>query len=792
MTLMNIFIIENSEKIKIKYRLFKIRGLLTQSEEYDKNVQLLCDRLSRMTSSPCAQIKENDQLFIAQPVGHLNPPERLPLIGMEAIIEPTDIERELDYSNLDEKDIYISTRFLRFQLYGLLEKINSLWRPGAGMPFFQKDPDPDFHSTEAVMYRGFDIKLVVLPEKKIAVCIDTTWKYASKKYLPARIEPDQFRRYKGKNCIYEFGNEWFEVWIDGISGLNVSEERMPDGSSLFDYVNSKNRGIKSQALSTLPKDCTVITYKTKLGAVKRMPAALCRLTFATDHPAIRGYHSRTIMSPGKRKWMIEYIVSNYLSKWSFQGIPIKLSSYMLRVDSQVLTPPDIEFGGGKILSFSNDTEKILTTLEEFGSSKWRLLHSSDAGFFVKRPLGRQYIILPKSMHETFGEKYIEDIKARFKMLYSPDGGIKYDPMIITYNDAVRRSIPTLGNEIVQSVMQQVKGLFFYQGYGLVIINRLNGRAEKEDELANLVMRELRKRGIYVSIAHTETPAASYYPVQAEIGKTKYQVTDDERTAKKFRGYLENVVLNKILLLNNIWPFVLSTQLKTDLVIGVDVKNSTAGFVLILKDGRTLSFTTSDSGQKERLSRGHVSTLIYNLVKKELEGSKLKVRDITIHRDGMLYSGEIRGIKDAMERLSKEGLIEADYNCNFVEIKKTSSIPVRFFDTISEKGTMRTITVNPKIGTYMIFQDNAFLCTTGRPFWFNGTTQPLQIVKIEGKLDFRLILQDVFALSNLTWTKIDYCSKLPISIKLLDIRLREFAGEYSEDGMKFNEEEEHDE
>jgi hypothetical protein len=789
---MNIFLIENPEKIRIKYRLFKIKGLLPQSDDYDKNVQLLADRLSRMTSSPCAQIKENDQLFIAQPTGHLDPPERLPLIGVEAIIEPTDIERELDFSNIAEKDLYISTRFLRFQLYGLLEKVNSLWRPGAGMPFFQKDPDPDFHSDEAVMYRGFDIKIVVLPERKIAVCIDTTWKYASKRYLPPHVEPDQFRRYKGKNCIYEFGNNWFEVWIDSISGLNSSEERMSDGTSLFDYVNSKNIGAKSQALSTLPKDCSVFTYKTKLGLVKRMPTALCRLTFTTDHPAIRSYHSRTIMSPGRRKWMIEYIMSNYLSKWSFQGIPIKLSSYMQRVDSHVLTPPDIEFGGGKILSFSNETGKIPTTLGEYGSSKWRLLHSTDAGFFVKKPLGRQYVILPKSMYETFGEKYLEDIKARFKLLYSPDGAVKYDPMIITYNDAVRQSIPTLGNEIVQSVMQQVKGLFYYQGYGLAIIPRLNGRIESEDELGNLVMRELRKKGIFVSVAHRETPASCYYPTQTESGKMKYQITDDEKAARKFRGYLENIVLNKILLLNNLWPFVLSTPLKTDLVIGIDVKNRTAGFVLILKDGKTLSFTTSDSDQKEMLRKGHVSTLVYNLLKRELEGSKLKIRDITIHRDGKLFAGEIKGIKDALERLSKEKLIEADYNCNFVEIRKTSSIPVRFFDIISEKGTMRTFTVNPKIGTYVMFQDNAFLCTTGRPFRFLGTTQPLQVVKIEGKLDFRSILEDVFALSNLTWTKIDYCSRLPISIKLLDIRLREFAGEYSEFEMKFNEEEEVDE
>jgi hypothetical protein len=134
------------------------------------------------------------------------------------------------------------------------------------------------------------------------------------------------------------------------------------------------------------------------------------------------------------------------------------------------------------------------------------------------------------------------------------------------------------------------------------------------------------------------------------------------------------------------------------------------------------------------------------------------------------------------------LVEKDYNCNFVEIKKSSRIPVRFFNTIIPQGSMQERIENPRLGTYKIFGDNAFLCTTGRPYRYNGTTQPLQIVQVEGTMEFRLILDDLFALSNLTWTKPDYCSRLPISIKLTDIRLREVAGEYDENSLRFREEE----
>ena len=51
-----------------------------------------------------------------------------------------------------------------------------------------------------------------------------------------------------------------------------------------------------------------------------------------------------------------------------------------------------------------------------------------------------------------------------------------------------------------------------------------------------------------------------------------------------------------------------------------------------------------------------------------------------------------------------------------------------------------------------------------------------------------VLQDVFYLACLTWTKIDDCLRLPISIKMGDIRLREIAGEYDSDALRFEEDE----
>jgi argonaute-like protein implicated in RNA metabolism and viral defense len=98
--------------------------------------------------------------------------------------------------------------------------------------------------------------------------------------------------------------------------------------------------------------------------------------------------------------------------------------------------------------------------------------------------------------------------------------------------------------------------------------------------------------------------------------------------------------------------------------------------------------------------------------------------------------------------------------------------------------------NPVIGTYMLVSEKeAFVCTTGPPYEHGGTTKPLHIVKVDGLLDMQKISEDVFYLANLTWTKIDDCSRLPLTIKMNDIRLRELAGEYNRDALRFGEEEE---
>lgn len=786
MTLVNIYTIENLSELKCKYSLHLVKGISPTSEDYDKNVNLLGKRLSGITQSPCVPWKEGNSFFIAQPFGCKAMPETLPLIGTEALIDKAGIEREMKFDSLSENIVSLAVRFFQYYLENPLHTSPFLWKPNAGAPFYQKTPDEVFAAIapDVNMYKGFKLRIIIMPGHKLGICVDVSRMYAAKQPLPAKITPDDLRRHKGKKCIYEYGNRWYVVKIAGLSDFNVGQQPMPGGKSLFQDIHEKSGSHKSPLVLRMSPDCSVLTYKTTTGETRNVPSALLRTTFRTNHSSISKYHSKTIIPPHLRRRDIEFFVRTHLRNLNFQGIPIVLSEKMIDVQTEVLIPPDLLFGNGKILSVRSGNGKIGCSIENFGMMKNALLYAKDAGYFARKVLDQQYIVMPKSAMTTYGETYIEDIKAQVRKAYSPDGLFPYNPAIIEYDDSIRQSIYELGKKIISEVEKSV----FFSGYGLIVIPRLRSEyGTKEDALANLLMTELRKKGVFVSISHTDMPMNSYAQAVSTDGMTTWQITKDERKAGRFKGYLGNLVLNKVLLLNSCWPFVLGTPLHADVVVGIDIKNSTSAFVAILKDGKTLVFQPSESTDREQLGKKHVEMKIYSVLKKALEGSNLKPKSVVVHRDGRLFGGEMKGARAALDRLVVEDMVDKDCKITFIEIRKTSSIPVRFFE-VDSKDPRGERTFSPKFGTFKIFESHAFVCTTGWPFMTPGTARPLHIIKVEGDMSVRKIIEDVFSLSNLTWTKVDFCSREPISIRMADIRLREFAGDYDSGSLSFGEDE----
>lgn len=779
----NIFLIENLEDLNCKYDLYKVRGLNPNSENYHVNKQHLLNILRSKTHTPIQFFKSDKDLLIAQLTGYEDLPDSESLIRASVRIKKLNKDNELRFDSLTKQTAPLAKKFLEWELQHTFYNNNALWQPSSGFPYYHKSPDNTLKnkSKKVDVYNGFASRIILLNGNKLGVCVDVTNKYVSREYLPSQIERDYFNQNcRGNKCLYEYGKNWYEFKIQSLNDLKANEYILPNGLDLFTDVHTKAGKYKLPSLLSLPEDCSVITYYNSRNEARHAPSGLCKLTYGTTHPEVKKIHKFTIKPPYKRRDEIRFIVNTYFNDLRFSQKRIILSNTPFTIPNRSFALPDLRFGNNKVLSIGGQAGTIRTTFEEYGNKKKELLYSKDAGLFNKEKiLDRQYILLPNSISKTYGPLFIKDIKAMFKRLYTHDTDLVYSPNVFYYNDSVQKGVYRLGQEIIKAVEDNQIPF----GFGLVMIPKIKSKYKnKEDELANLVMKELRERDLFVSVIHTSVLKDSYNIYQDRNGNISCTLVSDNRGLKKYKGYLQNVILNKILITNNYKPFILRTPLNADLIIGIDVKNETAGFTAISKNTEIIFFENSESHYKEQLGKNEVRSKIYQIINDERDFHNIE--SIVIHRQGKVFPTEIEGINLALNKLANKGIISPNFNCTFVDLRTSSRVPYRqFYIKNNEYHHIESI-YNPRIGSYFLLSDEeGYLCNTGFPYYHKGTTNPLHILK-NGPMDMKSVMKDVFYTANLTWTKIDYCSRQPITIKLNDIRLREIAGEYDEDALMY--------
>lgn len=794
--LTNIFIIENLDELKCDYRKYLVKGLL-KNRDYEKNLQILIDKISRKTKSPCIMLKEDDSIYIAQLNNYKKLPEEFGLIGLTVNIELQKGINRLDFVNLTSDYSNLAIRFLQFIIQGQLRNFHSLWQPRSGGKLYNINPDQRFKkkSKKIDLFRGFKFRVVSI-QNKLGICIDTITKYMSKNYIPSNLDQDTFDKYyKGKRCMYEYSNNWYEVTLASLHDLDISNTKLTNGEFLYNQIIHEYSHNKESIIRRLPKNCSVLNYITSTGENRFIPTVLCRLTYRTDHSEVSKYHSWSLKIPFRRLNDIKRIRKSYFNNLEFNGITLKLTKNPFEIAEEKFKFPDLEFGNKAVLTCNklSSTQAHQTTFKEFPRKKKELFYKM--GPYKKDFMYRQYFFVPDSLNRDIINIFMTDIKRIIEKLFKSKSSIRYNPEIIYYDDS-SNTIYGIAKEILDKV--DILDLPF--GYALVIIPRIrNQKKREEDVLANILMRKLSKREeeIFVSIIHTNfiQNLSNYYNGQDYDSILDF-ITDKD-LEKKYKGYLENVAVNKILLLNNLWPFILKTSTKSDLTIGIDVKNNTAGFTLIYQNGKDIRPFTRKSGQKEQLNKSYLGSIIMDILNEEQTKYDHRIlRNIVIHRDGNIFMNEMEGIKNAIKQLKKKifyknliptKIINQNCRISFLEIKKSSTIPLRIFKQRFNEETSKTYTYNPDIGTYLIMDDySAFICNTGYPYKHPGTTNPLHIFKKGGPLSIKDLLQDVFLLANLTWTKIDDCSRYPITIRMTDIILRETAGEFDENKLIYGE------
>ena len=775
----NCFPINGLDELKATYRLYQITGLRRDAPDYYGNVQQLVRRLSFNMKAPVTTYDLEGETLLVVPAEFGDPPTDIMLVRTVASLRDTGDMIDLDFTAARPRLDPVRLRFLQFIFQGLLWKDLRLWQPGAGKPFFFKKPEEQLDRLD--LYEGFTIRVAPHPEGGFGLIVDLRRKLVWRSPLPISPTREQITALKGRSCLYKMGGQWFEISLSGLADKRIGEPSISlEGKlvSLIGYLHAKSPKPVPALIANLLPDGAAIYYRTNGPEQRSAPAALCHLVEDTHSREGARHQHETVIAPDDRRQKINRLVRMFLGQVPVGDTILSVSDRAGRTRTKPFPPPDLRFGNKVTLSLERNAPNMPGAIEDYRRSRLTLLKDRKAGFFEQSLLDRQYLVLPKSVNNSYGSRFLKDLKGQVESLYPKGGG--YDPEIIVYDDLNSRR-DFAGQAC--AIEEAVAAAHVQPGYALVMVHRYDRRPRSADQLAAWTVKEFaRLFGLNAAVIHTEMSKKTYTSVTRE-GETHYVVKDAGR--KRFSGYLRNVALNKVLLTNGKWPFVLDTPLYADVLIGIDVKNNTAAFALIADGGKIVRFAMSPSRQKEQLLKAQVEKFVIALIRKEGRCFKQRPKRIVIHRDGRAWPAEIEGLRGACKRLAEDGHLDQDWSLTVIEISKSAPAPLRLFDVQSSRSGQRLCVENPRVGNWIQTPpDEGYVCTTGRPFRIPGTSNPLHIRRTAGEMPVEHCLSDVFALSCLTWTRPEGVMRLPISIKLCDRILFDEAAEYDEDAIEF--------
>ena len=775
----NCFRIDGLDELNTKYRLYRITGLHRDSPEYYSNVQKIVRNLSFQMKAPVTTYDMDTKAFLAVPAGFGDPPAHVMLVGTVALLKDTGDEINLGFTPDRPELDSVRIRYLQFIFQDPLRRDPRLWQPGAGKPFYFKNPEKQLDEID--LYEGFAIRVAPHPEGGFGLILDLRRKLVSRLPLPVSPNREEINALKGRSCLYKMGRWWFEISLNGLADTRVGDPSIPlngKAVSLIDYLKAKSPKPVPASIANLSPDGAAIYYRTNRLEQRSAPAALCHLVEDTHSREGAKYQRETVIDPQDRHRQINRLAKMFLREILVGDVILSVSERAGRTRTKLFSLPNLRFGDNVVLSLGNGNHDRLAAISAYGRNRLTLLKNGKGGFFENSPLDRQYLVLPKSVEKTYGSQFLKNLKTQVDNFYPKGGG--YNPEIIVYDD-LKGPRNFAGQS--RAIKEAVEGANVSPGYALVMVHRYGRQPRSADQLAAWTVKEFRRLfDLNAAVIHTEV-SAKVYTNATRDGKKCYVAKSEERS--RLSGYLRNVALNKVLLTNGKWPFILDTPLYADVVIGIDVKNNTAAFTLIADGGKIIRFSMSPSQQKEQLLKAQVEKFVFDLVRQEEHYFKQPPKQIVIHRDGRAWPTEIKGLKQACEQLAKGGHLDQNWQLTVVEISRSAPAPLRLFDVKASANLQESSVKNPIVGNWLAqTPDEGYVCTTGRPFRIPGTCKPLHIRRAAGDMPIEHCLSDVFSLSCLTWTRPEGAMRLPISIKLCDRNLFDEATEYDEDAIQF--------
>jgi len=763
----NLYEITNLQDLEYECRYLRVTGLPKDSS-YDKNLNLLTKKLAYDLRQPIALVNRDGEHCVVLPADSLLPEQEQSLIPHVATLVPIEETVNVRFDALSRETLPITLSFLRYAVKGALMRNSTLWN--FGNSYYRKTPtNPGNIGGSVDVFGGFKYRIIPVECKGLFLCVDLAYKYVEHDWLTSHLIEQALNSFKWRHFLYCFGNQLYQVQLVADTGQSVKDEKFqldPSHSpaDVFSYTKEKWGDKHIPYIDSLDPDSPAILYRYP-GSERQAhgAAALCRLVLPTEDARVKALHSRSIQLPQSRFHEIERIIERYFQNLRLGDKQVIVSTDTYRENKRCFAVPDQLLGHGKIVHVSRNGNGAGIELSSLGRTKMKYLLTPEIGPLSTSAFDAQYILLPLTFNRDIAEDFCTKIQQTIQSIYPS----RYDATPVLYDD---RNARTLENQ-VEAILSAVAENELTHGYALLI---LPSRAQSD--LHNYIKKRLWP-DIQCQCASADSIGSFY-----QNDRNNWVVKEESR--QRYLSYLRYLALG-VLMVNRKWISALSQPLNYDVYIGIDVLNHMAGFTYVYLGGEKTYFRSYPTPHKEKLSARHLRKVLHDDLERDMHDLGISPRHVVIHRDGRSFSTEIKGLHDAIRSLKDGGVIGADTLAGVVEIHKQSAYPLRMAEGIGLDSLG-----NPRIGSWFRLSDKeSIVCNTGAPFLQQGTAKPLHISIVDGTLEIERVLEDVFALSNLTWSAPDKCQRLPITVKLGDDFLRPIASPADVETALYGEEKE---
>lgn len=771
--IINWFRISNWHELKLQYRLVdvSIDGAGNDSKQYNKAFFNALNHLAYSTKGPVSQAYHEGKRFIA--VKHDAELREVTIPGSPLNVRLTPVAgvftltpKEMCAENLD-----LAIRFLESSLKYQFNKNRNLW-DGGNNTFLKKVPLRQSSEIQTDIYHGFKFRIVAEDKDNVFICVDLAYKYADKytlhevlKQLPKERHNDYVN---GKNFLYLNGDDWYTVKGKSI-GVTIEKHLMlinGRNTSVFNYISNEGKYANARYKTPLIRNSETFFHAYSHISTSSYAGAACLAK--AIHTADNDLHKMSINDPNSRFMRAEYHVKNYFQNLNFNGVSLKVNTKPHEKEAKVFPLPSLKFGNGAILNPYQGVVKYGDPVDHFPKRRREFVYNN--GILTDSAFTPQYLFVPDNVPFSFAKS----VKFYFDRLLKQIAPNFPGFVIHQYS---MKSYP-FANKVYSDLKKDVESKQLAGGNALFILPKSNGSGDRFNKFFHNIIKKEFFDSMKIKCVSERNLQRYLKPGADKFGNQIYFVPD--ALMRDFKSYQANTLFEH-LIINRKWPYALAENLHHDLYIGIDAHDFYAGFVFFFKNGEKIVFDTEKvvksigSFRNEKISYKVIEDKIVTVLSRHINVGEDIPKSIVILRDGVSYGEEEKALAGAIKRLAEAKLLnEIEIQTGVIDVAKSSAVPIRAADFTGKSNSLE----NPVSGTHFYMNSNdAFIFNTGAPYKVPGSSNPIHVSFTAGNIDFGKALEDIFRLTQITFSSPDRPTSLPLPLKLIDTLIRDVAHEY---------------